>query len=521
MCNVATFGGKAVVKGIKTFWQQRDSRESRLLQKVNPVWRDKGLKLLICPKLEGQFGKNLGLSICLISGSTAILNIALSVAVASTLPQKKEVSPAYVIPPTVPTANESTNFSYSVNNFSFNRAFNRQNNRQVNGKISSLSWQEALLPHENIAEGQVSSDVLDLREKNAFLSEAEDIIKSESGLSDRDRLVNQISPAISAPGVSFSAADLSQPNLTIPLVPTAESQVIQLSDRLFLGQQPTEEPTQQEGQPTPGSTEEQEQLEPSDSEIDPELGRLRLREQKKVPRQRQPVLHFVPRISYFYTNNIFSGVAPIEDSLLYPSLTLWAAPKIGSSTYLTTSIDGSLIRYINESDFNYNLLRSRVGVYQRLTSKMYGEVGWTNQLFFRASNGDRFLNEHFVYLSLGRRDWLNKKLALDSYFDVRAGFADPQSRSRIANYLSVSLNYYLLNNLQVGADYQFSYSDYTKRDREDLYQRFLAHLNYQTSQKSQINLYAGYTLGGSTDRNINYDGFFLSVTYSIDWAVFD
>lgn len=512
------------MKGIKTFWQQRGYRRGLLLGKVNPFWKDDCLTSLICPKLEGKYWQNFALGIFLVSGSTVFLDIALCVAVAKAVPPKKEIFPSYVISPIVPSKSEESSVACFTNIFPSSQVSEGEGNSEISCEISSIGWQGQLLPHENIADGQATSDTLDLMQHfagvNVALSKPEDMIKSDSDLSNQDDLVKQIPPVIMSPQVSFSAADLYKPNLAVLRVPKEQDQDIELSDNLFLGQQPTGESIQ-EGQSTPRLIQEQEQLEPSDSEIDPELGRLRLREQKKVPRQPQPVLHFVPRVSYFYTNNIFSGVVPVEDSLFYPSLTLWAAPKIGSSTYLTASIDGSLIRYINESDFNYNLLRSRVGIYHRISSKMYGEVGWNNQLFFRASNGDRFLNENFAYLSLGRRDWLNKKLALDSYLDVRAGFADPQSRSRIANYLSVSLNYYLQNNLQVGVDYQFSYSDYTKRDREDLYQRFLAHFNYSTSENSQINLYAGYTLGGSTDGNINYDGLFVSVTYSIDWAIFD
>lgn len=274
----------------------------------------------------------------------------------------------------------------------------------------------------------------------------------------------------------------------------------------------------------------------SESIIDEELGKLRLREiplpleQLQTPPLKEPVAKFRPvgylqaYVSYFQTNNIFSSQTdPIEDSLIFSGLRLASMPlRLGSDTYLNGSVDGALFRYFKQSKYNYNQVRFNLSVYQQLTRRMYGEIGWSNQQLFYARDGDffkagdRFLNENSLRLSLGRRDSLGPKLILDSYYEFLLGFTNQQEkRSRVSNFLWLSLNYYLQSNLQVGLDYQFGFSDFTQRDREDLYHRFYGHLNYRISDYTNINLQAGVTLGNSTDPYINFDGWFFSVNYNL------
>ncbi len=291
-------------------------------------------------------------------------------------------------------------------------------------------------------------------------------------------------------------------------------------------------------QPEPIAAESQSKQAEDESETeqingDPDLGILRLRQQDlpppvpspkppppAPPRQRTPVLNLLPRISYFQTSNVFSSVDPVGDSLIYPSLTLWAVPQIGRNTYLTPSIEGSLIRYIREPQFNYNLLRFRTGISQRLSRQMFGEIGWTNQRFYRAEVGDRFLNEHMAYLSLSRQDRLTQRLRLNSYYDFRVSFADPDSRSRIINSLYLSLSYSLQTNLQVAMDYQFERSDFTARDRYDQYHRIMGRITYGALRDSQISFSGGTTIGGSSESFIDFDSLFFSITYSVNFPIY-
>lgn len=267
-----------------------------------------------------------------------------------------------------------------------------------------------------------------------------------------------------------------------------------------------------------------------------ELGILRLRDlevqppklEGQLPNRSQPTAHLLARVSYFQTNNIFSGVDPVDGGLISSGLTLWAAPALGPKTNFVAVIDGNLIRYLAQSEFNYNQLRFRAGIRQRLTPRMYGEIGWNNQQLFRDSVGDacgsrcalRFLNEHSLRLALYRRDRLTDRLRLDSLYEFRLSNANPDSRSRMINSLSLSLSYYIQRNLQVGLDYQFGLSNFTQRKREDQYHRLLSHLTYAVSRDSQISLQGGLSLGGSSDPNIDFNNFFFSVTYTVELGKF-
>ncbi len=282
----------------------------------------------------------------------------------------------------------------------------------------------------------------------------------------------------------------------------------------------------------------QQPKQPAESDSDRELGlRVRLRPLEQQPLPPQPVTKFQPigylrgRVGYFQTTNIFSSKDnPTEDGLIISGLTLASAYfPVGSKTYLNGSIDGNIIRYLDQSQFHYNQLRFNLSLYQQLSRRMYGEISFSNQQLFYGNNsdrpnsfkaGDRFLNENSVQLSFGRRDPLGSKLTLDSFYELSVNFADPQSRSRIINSFWLSLNYYLQRPLQVGIDYQVNFSDFTQRDREDQFHRIFAHLNYRISDFSSMNVQTGVTLGSSTAQNIDFDGWFFSINYNLQLGRF-
>ncbi|MEH2284776.1 MAG: hypothetical protein V7K90_26225 [Nostoc sp.] len=279
---------------------------------------------------------------------------------------------------------------------------------------------------------------------------------------------------------------------------------------------------------------------PFESAGDRELG-LRVRllplEQQPPPPTEQTLPKFKPigylqaHVGYFQTSNIFSSNhSPIEDGLIFSGLTLTSAYfPLGAKTYLNGSIDGNLIRYINQSQYHYNQVRLNLSIYHQLSQRMYGEISWNNQQLFYANNsdrldsfkaGDRFLNENSLQLSLGRRDPLTSRLTLDSFYELSVNFADPLSRNRIINSFWVSLNYYLQKPLQVGIDYQANFSDFTHRDREDQFHRLFGHLNYRISDTINMNMQGGVSLGSSTDENIDFDGWFFSINYSLQLGQF-
>ncbi|TAE60733.1 MAG: hypothetical protein EAZ76_09630 [Nostocales cyanobacterium] len=249
---------------------------------------------------------------------------------------------------------------------------------------------------------------------------------------------------------------------------------------------------------------------------------------EKPKEQFQPIGYLRGYAGYFHTDNIFSSnESKITDGLFYTGLTLASAYfPITPSTYINGSIDCSLIRYIDQSQFNYNQLRFNAGIYQQISPQMYAELNFSNQRLFYARNGDffsageRFLDEDSIRLSLGRRDNLTDKLTLDSFYELSANFSRPERRSRIINYVWLSLGYSVTEPLSVGLNYQFNFSDFTEIEREDQFHRIYAHLNYRTSDTSNVYLQGGYNLGGSTTPDIDFSGWFLSVNYGFELGRF-
>ena len=248
---------------------------------------------------------------------------------------------------------------------------------------------------------------------------------------------------------------------------------------------------------------------------DPELGTLRVQEQLPPPPY-EPVGHLLGQVGYFQSNNIFSGVDPVDGGLISSGLTLSVTPKLGAKTSLVTAIDGRVIRYLDRSDADYNQLRLRAGIRQQLTPSMFGEIGWNNQKLFSAKAGDRFFNENALRLALQRQDRITDRLWLNSFYEFRLGFADPESRSRMINSLSADLVYYINPRFQLGLGYQFARADFMQRDRDDTYHLLLGSLTYAMSRDSQLSIQGGFSFGGSSDPNIDFDNVFFSVSYTVD-----
>ncbi|QIR39159.1 hypothetical protein HCG51_22240 [Tolypothrix sp. PCC 7910] len=246
--------------------------------------------------------------------------------------------------------------------------------------------------------------------------------------------------------------------------------------------------------------------------------------------QFQPIGTLEGRVGFFHSDNIFSSnVDPIQDSLIFYGLTLASAYfPLSSKTYISGSIDGTQIHYLNQSLYDYNQLRFNVSLYRQLSRRMYGELAWSNQMLFYANNsdtfksGDRFLSENSIRLSVGRRDPLSSKLFLDSFYGLSVSFADPESRSRIINSLWLSLSYYVQKPLQVGINYQFNLSNFTNRPdaREDEFHRLFGHLTYRVSRNSNLNLQTGVSFGGSSAPNIDFNGWFFSLNYNLELGQF-
>ncbi len=258
----------------------------------------------------------------------------------------------------------------------------------------------------------------------------------------------------------------------------------------------------------------------AESGADPDLGNLRLREIAEPPPPSEPTAYLLAGVGYFRSNNIFSGVDPVDDGLLSTGVTLLATPSLGPQTSLFAAVGGNLLRYQEESDSDYDELRFDAGIRQQIASGTYGELGWRNRQLFTDDGGDRFLNDHSVYLELSRRDSLAQKLTLDSFYELRVSFADPSNRSQLTNSVGVSLGYNPFPPLEVALDYQFAFADFTEQKREDQYHQLIGRLSYTLSRNSRLYLFGGHSFGDSSDSEVDFDGLVFGVGVDLNLTLF-
>lgn len=261
---------------------------------------------------------------------------------------------------------------------------------------------------------------------------------------------------------------------------------------------------------------------------DPELGCIPITGEVPQPAPRSPIAYLIPRFDFFNSSNVYSQLIRVQDALVRPGITLLLVPPLGKNTFFIGSVEGNLVRYSSLSEIDYNELRLRAGIYQRLSPTMFGEIGWSNQQLFIARDeiiglpqGSRFFNDHSIRLELSRRDQLAKRLALNSFYQLRYSSTEPADQSRIVNTLVLSLNYDLIpSQLQAGLDYQLSISNFTRQNRDDIYHQLLARLSYTVFRNTQLSAFAGYTFGHSTDPLVDFNSFIAGVGLTVNLPLF-
>lgn len=273
-----------------------------------------------------------------------------------------------------------------------------------------------------------------------------------------------------------------------------------------------------EVQPSPSENSSDSQ-QPGSSE-DPELGKLRLRELPTPPPPSKPAVYLLGGVGYFRSNNILSGIDPIDDGVFRAGLTLLATPSLGPQTNLLASVGGNINRYGELSVYDYDELNFNLGIRQKLGSRTYGQLGWSNRQLFSQNSGDRFLNDHSLYLELGRRDVLAKQVTLDTFYQLRVSLANPSDRSQVINYVGASLGYTPIPPLEVALDYQFAFADFTQQERTDQYHQLLARMSYTLTPNSRAYLYAGPSFGGSSRPDIDFDGFVFGAGVNFNLTLF-
>ena len=259
-----------------------------------------------------------------------------------------------------------------------------------------------------------------------------------------------------------------------------------------------------------------EATEEEESEGDPDLGVLRLRERplaKQKPPLKVPVF-LVGNVGYIGNGNTLAGVDPVNDRLFRSGLSLIASPRLSKRTALIASVQGNLYRYDELSRLDYNEVRLQTSLRHVLTRKVYGDVGWTHRQLFLQEDGDRFLHEHAAFASLTRRDPLTKKTSLTSFYNLRAGFADPETSSRLRNTLGLSLRHDLTPALQASLTGRMTLTNFTQQYRQDFYTQGLAQLSYKISKNVRLSAFGSLTRGNSSNRRVDFDNSTVGVSLS-------
>lgn len=255
---------------------------------------------------------------------------------------------------------------------------------------------------------------------------------------------------------------------------------------------------------------------------DPELGVLILQEREPSisrPQQETPVF-LSGKLSFFDTDNAFSGLDPVNDQLWQFGVSVSATPTLGPRTLLIAEAEGTLVRYSNLSDLDYNEISLQTSLWHVFASGFYGEVGWQNRQLFANDDGDRFLDEHSLQTRLFYRTQFTDDLRLDTYYQLRVSFTTPKDRSRILNRLVTSLTYDLTPDVEVGLIYLLSYTDYTQTERQDLSNQISAQISYEFSPRNKISLFSGYSFGDSTDSDISFNNFIFGATVNVGVRLF-
>ncbi|NEQ97909.1 MAG: outer membrane beta-barrel protein [Cyanothece sp. SIO2G6] len=253
--------------------------------------------------------------------------------------------------------------------------------------------------------------------------------------------------------------------------------------------------------------------------IDPELGVLRIRPIAPPLRRRRPI-SVAGRMSFFSGNNLLARSEPEADDIFQVGLSLRAVPRIAPRTFLISTAEVSTVRYFENDAFNYNQLELRFGVYQALTRRMYTDLHWRNQQFFRVDGGDRFLNNHQLRWTLGRTDPLNAKLDLNSAYELRMRWSDPAERNYLSNRFRLGLTQELTPDLRAGLSYQLVLNDYTRQDRYDSYHQLFAQLRYELSDNTSLAVFGGGRWGDSTNEFIDFDTALIGVSFAVNVPLF-
>ena len=257
-------------------------------------------------------------------------------------------------------------------------------------------------------------------------------------------------------------------------------------------------------------------LDPEDTKA--EIGEIQILNTPDATARRQPDVQLLLRSAVFSSSNItsLSTFSP-SDTVFINSGLLLATPKLSETTRLIASAGGGLVRFANQADSNYNLLNFNLAVQQRIAPGTYGQLGWVQENLYREGSGDRLLQDNSVQLIVGRQDQLRQQLRLDSFYELRASFTNPDDQNRVANTLGARLRYDITPKLQGALDYRLTFKNFTQVDRADTEHQISALAIYNINPDIFVSGTVSYLFGRSSSAAIDLDN--LSIGLGIGWNV--
>lgn len=259
--------------------------------------------------------------------------------------------------------------------------------------------------------------------------------------------------------------------------------------------------------------------------VDSELGILRIRPTEDVPLEvepeptRQTTVFLTGRANVYGGNNLFRTPDPIEDRIYQTGVGVFAFPRLSDSTNLVLSAEANLARYEDLSVVDYNELQFQAGIRQRLSQRSYGQLNWRYQ-DLSTPGSDSFFTADYIELLLSRRDILNNRTWLDTYYQARLSHSDPKEFSRFSQIATGSLNYGFDPQTRVSLLYQLFLDDYIETSRYDTYHQVLAQFSHDLSSSTRISLFAGFRFGRSSRSDVNFDDTIYGASININVPLF-
>ncbi|MEM7066606.1 MAG: hypothetical protein AAF572_26010 [Cyanobacteria bacterium P01_B01_bin.77] len=259
--------------------------------------------------------------------------------------------------------------------------------------------------------------------------------------------------------------------------------------------------------------------------IDSELGILRIRPTDDVPLEvepeptRQNSVFLTGRANVYGGNNLFRTPNPIDDRIYQTGIGLFAFPRLTDQTNLVLSAEANLARYEDLSVVDYDEIQFQAGIRQRLGKSSYGQLNWRYQ-DLSTPGSDSFFQANYVELLLSRRDILNNRTWLDTYYQARLSYSDPEEFSRFSQIATGSLNYGFDPQTRVSLLYQLFLDDYTQVSRHDTYHQVLAQFSHDLSSTTRLSVFSGLRFGRSSRPNVNFDDTIYGASVNINLPLF-